>query len=194
MFLSHLWGQRSFWELQWSSLVEENGGKCPCMYMKQSAALHLEKVCGQADRVVSRRTSRESWTSPESSLHGADSSATIFRVQFGRFIKGFNNRSELGFADAPFKCVMSPGMHPALPAQGFSDAGIARGRTGSIVAQLIRKLPGTGNCQATRIYFRSPSTRRLFAGSQRFSVATGLLLDQYELGSLCTAQRSTPHV
>lgn len=100
MFLSPLVGTAQLLELQWSSLVEENGGKCPCMYMKQSAALHLEKVCGQADRVVSRRTSRESWTSPESSLHGADSSATIFRVQLGRFIKGFNNRSELALANA----------------------------------------------------------------------------------------------
>lgn len=156
MFLSHLWGQRSFWELQWSSLVEENGGKCPCMYMKQSAALHLEKVCGQADRVVSRRTSRESWTSPESSLHGADSSATIFRVQLGRFIKGFINRSELGFADAPFKSGMSPGMYPALPAQGIPNAGSARGPTESFLIQLIRKLTGNGKLSGHQNIVQKP--------------------------------------
>ncbi|TLD19850.1 hypothetical protein PspLS_09591 [Pyricularia sp. CBS 133598] len=122
-------------------------------------------------------------------LHGAGSSAAIFKVQLRRFIKAFNDRFEFVFANAPFECGIGPGMHPTFSGSGpfyrwqceesnsehlgLTEQDINRER------EIVRDHLGNILMKPTNAPFVG-----VMAFSQGCGIATGLLLDQYELGRL----------
>ncbi|KAK6215508.1 citrinin biosynthesis oxidoreductase CtnB [Colletotrichum tabaci] len=120
-------------------------------------------------------------------LHGAGSNAAIFRVQLRRFTKALDDRFDFVFPNAPFECGIGPGMHPTFAGSGpfyrwqceesnsehlgltAEDINHERETVRDHLGNLVKPLsdaPFVG----------------IFAFSQGCGIATGLLLDQHELG------------
>ncbi|KAL0930674.1 citrinin biosynthesis oxidoreductase CtnB [Colletotrichum truncatum] len=120
-------------------------------------------------------------------LHGAGSSGAIFKVQLRRFTKALSAQFDFVFANAPFECGIGPGMHPTFASSGpfyrwqceesnsehlgLTEEDINRER------QIVKDYIGN---------LLKKSSNAPFVGvigfSQGCGIATGLLLDQHELG------------
>lgn len=118
-------------------------------------------------------------------LHGAGSSAAIFKVQTRQIQAAFKDRLEFVFAQGPFETSIGPGMQPT-----FTDSGpFYRWRCSSAEALGTSADDVERERAVVRAYLgevvrsaRGAPFVGIMAFSQGCGVATGLVLDQYALG------------
>ncbi|TEA10221.1 Esterase mlcF [Colletotrichum sidae] len=124
-------------------------------------------------------------------LHGAGSSAAIFKVQLRRFTRALGDRFDFVFADAPFECGIGPGMHPTFATSGpfyrwQCDESGSAAHLGLTAEDVDREREAVRNHLGGILARTGGGGGAPFVGVVAFSqgcgIATGLLLDQHELG------------
>lgn len=125
-------------------------------------------------------------------LHGAGSNAAIFKVQTRRIQLALKDRFDFVFAQAPFPCGIGPGMSPTYEHSGpffrwqceeapssahlgLTKADIQRER--EVVRDYLSGVLSPMNSSGGDMPFVG-----IIAFSQGGGIASGLLLDQHELG------------
>lgn len=126
-------------------------------------------------------------------LHGAGSNAAIFKVQTRRIQLVLKDRFDFVFAQAPFECGIGPGMSPTYEQSGpffrwqCEEANSAYlGLTKADIRyerEVVRNyLNGILNPKSSDGGGGDMPFVGIIAFSQGSGIASGLLLDQHELG------------